>query len=310
MNMKTTFAQKASIALLAGVSLLSGCGQRQSATEVGIQTTSWGKNVSVSTDSGLKCWTFNCGFGMIGEDWHMISTGEYPLHIIAAPPGTTAAPTDSHDSSASGVVKTKEGLPLQGNVTIWVQLRDIKEKSADIERLYRTFPPNGLGSEQYVNKIMTRLAQHALDSVQQAYRTVSVTEVTTKTNGAGGIEEDIRNKVGDTFKEAGFGVVAVKSVVLAGINLGEAAEKANQQIGLAQVQMAVAEKQIAAAEKLALAQKSLAPITEGLVKGFKAAGADPSSVANVLCIHEKMNSDDFAKRHPQGCFPSVDLGGK
>lgn len=306
--MKRSFAQKAAVGLLA-VSALAGCGPRQSATEVGIQTTGWGKEVAVSDQSGLKCYFPGC---WPGEDWHMISTGEYPLHIVATPPNTVVkdksdAPSQIHDSTASGVVKTKEGLTLQGAVTIWVQLQNVKDKKSDIEHLYRTFPPNGLNSAEYVDKIMTRLAQHALDSVQQAYRTVSVTEVTTKTNGKDGIAEDIKTKVGDTFKEAGFGVVAVKSVVLAGINLGETAESANQQIGLAQVQMAVADKQVAAAEKLTKAQNALAPITQKLIKDFKESGVGSGEIANVLCLHEKMISEDFAKRHPQGCFSSVNL---
>jgi hypothetical protein len=267
--------------------------------------------VTVSDESGLKCILPGC---WPGEDWHMISTGEYPLHIVATPPNASAnnksspdSPSQIHDSTASGVVKTKEGLTLQGAVTIWVQLQNVKDKKSDIEHLYRTFPPNGLNSEEYVDKIMTRLAQHALDSVQQAYRTVSVTEVTTKTNGKDGIAEDIKQKVGDTFREAGFGVVNVKSVVLAGINLGATAESANQQIGLAQVQMAVAEKQVAAAQKLAEAQNALAPITEKLIKNFKDAGVSSDNIPSVLCLHEKMNSEDFSKRHPQGCFPSIDL---
>lgn len=290
--------------VLSAAFALVGCGPRQKATEVGIQTTGYGSTVTVSPDSGLKCILPYCWFG---EEWHFLSTGEHALHIYATPPDNvpSAADQQKNESAAYGVVKTKEGLTLKGNVTIWVQYQDINKNKADIENLYRTFPPHNLNSEEYQEKIMTRLAQHALDSVQQAYRTINVQEVTTKTNGDGGIEEDITKKVNDTFKHAGFGVVRVKSVVLAGINLGDKAETANEQIGLAQVQKAVADQQVAAAKKLTDAQNALAPITEKLIRDFKSAGVSSEAIPSVLCLHEKMNSEDFSKRHPQGCFPSV-----
>jgi hypothetical protein len=305
MKMKNNLKKIFTVATLGSLVVLStGC-TRQSATEVGIKTTGWGKNVSVSTDSGLKLDAL-----MPGTDYYFMSTGEYEINVNAVLPdsGNTATNISGSNSASQGVVKTSEGLPLEGSAKLLLQFKDFDEQNADqVETLYRKIPPlDGENTDRYVQRIMTRLAQYALEVVQDEYKQVPVQNVTTNTDTIAG---DIKEGVEATFAEQGLGFVGVNKVILAGINLGPSAERANQQIGLAEVQKTVALKQQEAADELGKAQDALESITSSVLEEFTAKGAKGSELDNLYCLHMKAYNQDFSNRHPQGCFGTSDLEG-
>jgi len=285
----------------AGIAIMGA--ERQSATEVGIKTTGWGKDVSVSTESGLKLDSW-----LPGTKYFFMSTGEYEIAVNARLPdsGNTATSISYSDSSAQGVVKTKEGLPLEGSAKILLQFKDFNAENADqVETLYRKIPPlDGEGTDEYIERIMTRLAQYALETVQEVYKQVPVQDVT---NTSSQIAENIEGAVEQTYGEQGLDFVGVNKVILAGINLGPSAETANQQIGLAEVQKTVAIKQQEAAEELGNAQDALKGVTSQLLEEFTNKGASPEVLDNLLCLHQKTYSQEFSIRHPQGCFGMSDL---
>ncbi len=287
--LKSKFASQAGAVLLAATAL-AGC-TRQTQTEVGVKSTGWGQSIEVSTNPGLKCF-FPCA---PGNSWRFISTGEHPIHIVASLPSQIPQ-SKGDDSSSFGVVKTSEGLPLQGAVTIWVQIKDAGSHPKDIENLYRKFPPRADENDQeYLDRLLTRLAAHSFDSVQAVYKNVPVDQF-----GTSGpqVSAEIKRRVEANFAEQGFGVIKVGSVVLSGINLGPAAEQANQQIGLADVSKKVAIAQQGAAEEQTKAQAALAPMADDLAKRLNSTD---------MCLYYYKNDEVFAKRYGHSCFPSVEM---
>lgn len=289
--------------LLALAGMAAAC-TRQDATQVGIKTTGWGKNVSVSTASGLK-WLAP------GTQYYFISTGEYALNVVARLPDSNDTETTiSEDAVASyGVVKSSEGMPLQGAATVFVQFDNLENATPEVrdqvETLYRKIPPlEGENTDEYLNRIMTRLSQYALESIQNVYNDVPVQDVTKKTDE---IQQRVIERVNGSFARQGLGFIKARSVVLAGINLGPAAEAANQQIGLATVQRTVANEQRAAAAELLAAQEELSDITAKIIEELKAAGATGENLDNLVCLHMKAHNQVFADRHPQGCFGISEL---
>lgn len=301
MSNKSSLAKKFGIVSLAVFSAV-GC-TRQSATEVGIHTSGWGKTVEVSTEPGLKLDAL-----LPGHKYYFMSTGEYEINVNAVLPDNidTNQGVASSGSTSQGVIKTSEGLPLEGTAQLFLQFKNFDaENSHQVETLYRLIPPvDGENTAEYVDRIMTRLSKSALEVVQKVYDGIPVQDVTKNSEQ---IQKDIVSGVEAKFAEQGLDFVGVNSVILAGINLGPVAEEANQQIGLAAVQVTVAKEQKIAATDLAAAQNALHPITAGILKEFADKGANGSELDNLYCLHMKAYNEDFSKRHPQGCFGTSDL---